>query len=113
MRQVILVTCYYGSSSYVYTVEVTGRRLETDEVKRLDLVNDDDLRRHEKSDYAHEWYEIKPRDRITITEGERGEEETMVFEIPTTPLTRLPQRLDDTFSMSLIECLEEHCAKVS
>lgn len=113
MSQIIFVGSYCGSSSYVYQVVVTGRRLELDEVKNLGLVDDDALRRHKKSDYTHEWYEIKPGDRITTTEGERGEEETMVFEIPTTPLPRLPQRLDDVWSIGLIECLEEHCTKVS
>jgi len=113
MSQVILVGSYFGLSSYTYEVEVTGRMLELDEVRRLGLVDDDALRRHKASDYSHEWYEIKPRDRITITVGEMGEEETLVFEVPETPLPELPQELDDTISMSLVECLKKHCAEVS
>ena len=113
MSQVILVDSYSGSSFYTYRIEVTGRRLGLDEVKSLGLVDDDALRRHAASDYSHEWYEINHKDRITITVGERGEEETMVFEIPEVPLPRLPQRLDDINSIDLVSCLRQHCTRIS
>jgi hypothetical protein len=112
MSQIILVGSYCGLSSYTHDVSVTGRLLEIDEVRKLGLVDDAAMRRHKRSDYSQEWYEINPGDQVTVIVGELGEEEEMVFEIPETPLLNPPQKLDDMFD-DIVEYLKKYCRRIS
>ncbi len=111
MNQIILVDSYCGLSDYTFEVTVSGRRLNMSEVKQLGLVDDDAIRRHKQSSYSQEWFEINPGDRIAIRVGE-DEIEELEFEIPTTPLTIIPQKLDDTFKIDLLSWLKEYCVRV-
>lgn len=115
MGQIILVRSYVGMSTYTYEVEVSGRRLGLEEVKKLGLVTDQDLRHHERSDYVHDWYEINPGDTISIEIDDGSEDIGIeVYEIPADPLPELPQRLDDcsTGRISLEMCLSKYCRRI-
>lgn len=114
MGQVILVGSYCGLSNYTFEVNVSGRALEHDEVKRLGLFPDKQtVGRHEASNYSQEWFEVNPGDRIKIRSGEDFEITETVYEVPETPLPNPPQKLDDTFTINLVEYLKEHCKQVS
>lgn len=111
MSYIILIGSYCGLSGYTFEVTVSSRRLPMSEVRHLGLVDDDALLRHKQSSYSQEWFEVSAGDRITVWVGEDDIEE-MEFEIPTTPLTVIPQKLDDTFKIDLLSWLKEHCTRV-
>lgn len=111
MSQIILVGSYCGCSDYTFEITVNGRHLSMSEVRQRGLVDDDAIRRHKQSSYSQEWYEINPGNRITVRVGEAKIEE-MVFEIPLTPFTVVPQKLDDTFKIDLLSWLKENCTRV-
>lgn len=111
MSQIILVGSYCGLSIYTFEVTVSGRPLDMSEVKQCGLVNDDAIRRHRQSSYSQEWFEVNVGDRISVRVGE-DEIEEMEFEIPPTPLTVIPQKLDDTFRVDLLSWLKEYCVRV-
>ena len=114
MSQIILVSSYIGGSDYVFSVSVTaGKFLEITKATELGLVDDAAIRRHALSSYSYEWYEISPKNRITVKTGEAGKEREMIFEIPDEPLPKLPQKLDDALSIDLLECLIKYCKNVS
>ena len=111
MSQIILVGSYCGLSDYTFEVTVGGRRLNMREVRHYGLVDDDAIRRHNQSSYSQEWFEVNASDRITVRVGE-DEIEEMEFEIPETPLTVIPQKLDDIFKINLLSWLKEYCVRV-
>lgn len=111
MNQIILVGSYCGSSGYTLEVKVSGRPLDMSEVRQRGLVDDDAICRHRDSSYSQEWFEVSPGDRIIIRVGE-DEIEEMEFEIPSTSLAVIPQKLDDTFKINLLSWLKEYCTRV-
>lgn len=115
MPQVILLESYNGLSSFTYEVSCTGRLLSADEVRQRDLLTDDEVRRHARSDYLPSWYEVSPGDTITIERQEWGDDESeddgfFTFIVPEN-LPSPPQRLDnhDRTGPRSLQYLKEHC----
>lgn len=114
MPQYILLQSYLGLSDYVYIAKCSGRRLDLPEVKQLELTDDQALRRHERSSYTQEWFEIHPGDwiEVEIIGEDYGEKNLHVrFTIPEKGLENPPQKLDTEYSHNrLHEYLLTQCS---
>jgi hypothetical protein len=98
MPQHILLQSFIGPSDYVYIVTCSGRPLDLTEAKQAGLTDDQTLRRHKKSEYTHEWFEVNPGDWIEVELiGEEFDEENLHarFTVPENGLADPPQKLDD------------------
>ena len=107
--QIIHVESYCGLSGFTYTVTSNGRELQLEEVKALGLVDTETLLRHKKSDYIHQWYEIKAGDQITVTDDDSEK----VYEFLHTDMHDFPKKIDDYVGTPYIEgYLEKYCRRV-
>lgn len=103
MGQVLMTSTYVGMSDFRFEAKVdlfNGRQLGAEEVRRRGLLTDDIVRRHERSDYVHEWYEIEPGDVISLvaTQDHLPDEEEVEWSLGVTkPLIDPPQTPDGPY----------------
>ena len=114
MPVVIFLGSYMGMSDFMFTVDCSGRKLSIEEVFEKGLCDDDILRRHQRSDFSQEWYEVTEGDQIKICWWENLRDEETTFIIPA-ELPNPPQNPDDMdrTGMYLYDYLDKYCKRAT
>lgn len=109
----ILLETYVGCSDFRFETYCTGRKLEAAELREKELLTEDILRRHSRSSYVPEWYEVKEGDQIRVVRWDDDGQIDETFVVPAN-LPDSPQSLDDRAlrtGMRVYDYLVAHCAK--
>lgn len=115
MTQVILLENYQGLSDFILEVECTGSRLSIDQALEKSLVTEEQLKRHEKSSYSKEWWQVDPGDQIILTIDDGSDRIEHIFIVPEEGMLRPNTNLDEGIGIHqyLRKHLIEQCTLVN
>ncbi len=109
---IILVESYFGPSDFIFDVQCTGAFVSLPEVLARGIINRDIVRRHAKSSYVRDWYEVQPGDRIRIEWRDEVQDIEITFVVPEV-LPEPPQSPDhESAGMRLYHYLERYCNRL-
>ncbi len=110
MPQHILLQTYRGPERFFYDTFCNGNSITRAIAMKLGFVTEADFDKHNKTDYAPEWFEIVPGNHIIIEVLDGDHEDEYIFTIPPNRLPDPPVKLDDPRSGSALHrYLKEHC----
>jgi hypothetical protein len=79
MRNIILLSSYFGLSDFVSNWTCSGRCLPLEEILSTKITTKEDLERHKNSDYSLCWYEIEPSSTLGYDFRDDKEDYKIVF----------------------------------
>jgi hypothetical protein len=112
MSTVILLGTYVGLSDFAFDASCNGVSIAESEAQKRGLIDAGAIRRHARSNYTRDWYEVKPGDQIKVRWRDDDRDVETTFVIPA-ELPNPPQSPDhEATGMRLYQYLEQHCKRI-